>query len=347
MRRCMDFTTTAVSVLLLVAMAIPGFILMKAKVVKPSSIAYFSALLLYVCQPFLSLRSFLQVEFTKELAINLAIVFAISMLAQGLLFGILWAVLFRKFDKPEDSAMLIENGFIGGHTCTNEPALQSLVKTTVRGRAYRVMVLASTFGNVGFFGVPVLQMLFPQNPEAIAYSAVYIVSMNLMCWTVGSYVLTGDKKYVSLKKAVFNPQTITLFVALPLFFCRVTLNVLPDALTKIIGYLADMTAPMCMIILGMRFAVAPVKELFTDWRVYVSTAIKILIFPLAVYLVMLPFDMNEMMRTALVILSGMPSASINLNLAELYGADQKTAANNILLSTLLCIITIPVLMLLF
>ena len=43
----MDFSTTAINVLLLVAMAIPGFILMKAKVVKPSSIAYFSAVLLY------------------------------------------------------------------------------------------------------------------------------------------------------------------------------------------------------------------------------------------------------------------------------------------------------------
>ena len=102
-----------------------------------------------------------------------------------------------------------------------------------------------------------------------------------------------------------------------------------------------------MIILGMRFAVAPVKDLFTDWKVYISSLIKILIFPLLVYVILLPFDMDQMMRTALVILSGMPSASINLNLAELYGADQKTAANNILLSTLLCIITIPVLMLLF
>ena len=54
-----------------------------------------------------------------------------------------------------------------------------------------------------------------------------------------------------------------------------------------------------------------------------------------------------MMKIALVILSGMPSASINLNLAEIYGADQKTAANNILLSTLLSIVTIPVLLLLF
>lgn len=196
----MDFSTTAINVLLLVAMAIPGFILMKAKVVKPSSIAYFSAVLLYVCQPFLSLRSFLQVKFTPELAVNLAIVFGVSMLVQGALFCVLWLILCKKFDKPEDTAMLIDNGYIGGHTLTYEPDLNALITSTVRGRAYRVMVLAATFGNVGFFGVPVLQMLFPLNPEAIAYSAVYIVSMNLMCWTIGSYVLTGDKKYIKLKK---------------------------------------------------------------------------------------------------------------------------------------------------
>ena len=191
-------------------------------------------------------------------------------------------------------------------------------------------------------------MLFPSNPEAIAYSAVFIVSMNLMCWTVGSFLLTGEKKYISLKKAVLNPQMIALVVALPLFFTGVTTDDLPDAVTKVIGFLADMTAPLCMIILGMRFAVAPIKELFTDWKVYLSVFIKVLAFPLLVYLVLLPFDsMDRMMKIALVILSGMPSASINLNLAEIYGADQKTAANNILLSTLLSIVTIPVLLLLF
>ena len=172
--------------------------------------------------------------------------------------------------------------------------------------------------------------------------------MNLMCWTVGSFLLTGEKKYISLKKAVLNPQMIALVVALPLFFTGVTTDDLPDAVTKVIGFLADMTAPLCMIILGMRFAVAPIKELFTDWKVYLSVFIKVLAFPLLVYLVLLPFDsMDRMMKIALVILSGMPSASINLNLAEIYGADQKTAANNILLSTLLSIVTIPVLLLLF
>lgn len=344
----MSFSTTAISVLLLVAMAIPGFFLVKAKIIKPKAIKYFAALLLYVSQPFLSLRSFLQVSYSTSLLANLGIVFAVSMLMQGAVFALMVLILRKWFDKPCITAHLREEGYLDGLIITNEPQLNSQIAYTNRGRAFRVMSLASVFGNVGFFGVPVLQMLFPQYPQAIAYSAVYIVSMNLMCWTLGAYILTGDKKHISLKKALLNPQALTLLVALPLFFAGVTTDVLPDTVNKIISYLADMTAPLCMIILGMRFAAAPLKDLFTDWKVYVATIIKNLVFPLIVFLVLLPFknSMDVMLRTSLVVLSAMPSASINLNLAELFQADQKTAANTILLSTMLSIVTIPLILML-
>ena len=195
--------------------------------------------------------------------------------------------------------------------------------------------------------MPVLQFLFPDAHDAIAYSAVFIVSLNLMGWTVGSYMLTGDKRHVSLKRALVNPQTVTLVISLPLFFAGVSESDLPETVNTIIGYLADMTAPLCMIILGMRFALAPLVQLFKDYRVYIASFVKILVFPLMVYLVLMPFEMDEMLRVSLVLLSGMPAATINLNLAELYGADQTTAANSILMSTVLSIVTIPVLMLLF
>ncbi len=312
---------------------------------------YFSAVLLYVCQPFLSLRSFMEVEYSKELIANLGIVFGFSLLVQGLLFLILWLIFYKKFDNPVTSEKFFLEGYLDGGKDGIEPEVSAQIAHTLRGRAYRMMVCVCTFGNVGFFGVPVLQFLFPNNPETIAYSAVYIVSMNLMCWTVGAYVLTGDKKYIKIKKALINPQTITLLVALPLFFAGVTTaklsgNVWLTSINKIIDFLADMTAPMCMLILGMRFALAPLKEMFTDWKVYVSTLVKIVVFPLAVFLLLMPFDVAPTLRAALVLLSGMPCASMNLNLAELYGADQKTAANSILVSTLFCIVTIPAIMLL-
>lgn len=343
----MGFSTTAVSVLLLVAMALPGYLLIKTKMLPQKAITYLSVLLLYVSQPFLSIRSFLEVSYTPQLAVNLAIVFGVSLAGQAVIFGVMWLVLRRRFDDPQQTAELIRDGFIGGDSYTAEPALKAAVARSVSGRANRAMVLASAFGNVGFFGVPVLQFLFPDAHDAIAYSAVFIVTLNLMSWTVGSYLLTGDKKHVSLKRALINPQTVTLVISLPLFFAGVSAGDLPDTINTVIGYLADMTAPLCMIILGMRFALAPVVQLFTDFRVYVASFIKTLVFPLLVYVVLMPFQMEEMLRVSLVLLSGMPAATINLNLAELYGADQKTAANSILMSTVLSIVTIPLLMLLF
>lgn len=343
----MGFSTTAISVLLLVAMAVPGYLLIKSKMLPQKAITYLSVLLLYVSQPFLSIRSFLEVSYTLQLAVNLAIVFGVSLAGQAVIFGVMWLVLRRRFDDPQQTAELIRDGFIGGDSYTAEPALKAAVARSVSGRANRAMVLASAFGNVGFFGVPVLQFLFPDAHDAIAYSAVFIVTLNLMSWTVGSYLLTGDKKHVSLKRALINPQTVTLVISLPLFFAGVSAGDLPDTINTVIGYLADMTAPLCMIILGMRFALAPVVQLFTDFRVYVASFIKTLVFPLLVYVVLMPFQMEEMLRVSLVLLSGMPAATINLNLAELYGADQKTAANSILMSTVLSIVTIPLLMLLF
>ena len=61
---------------------------------------------------------------------------------------------------------------------------------------------------------------------------------------------------MSVKKALINPPTLTLLVALPLFFAGVTMKSMPAEVVKIIGYFGDMTAPMCMIILGMRFGAA-------------------------------------------------------------------------------------------
>jgi hypothetical protein len=72
---------------------------------------------------------------------------------------------------------------------------------------YRISIIASCFGNCVFFGAPVLEALLPGFPEAIVFANAYAVAMNLLGWTVGSAIITKDKKYISLKKE-FRPQEI-------------------------------------------------------------------------------------------------------------------------------------------
>lgn len=341
----MDFSTTAINVLVLVALAIPGFLLVKTKLVKAKAIPYFSAVLLYVCQPFLSLQSFLKVEYSTKILAGMGWTFLISVITQLGLFVILWAVFKRKFDNPEITTHLEGEGYFGDKI-TNDPLLQAQIAGTAQGRAYRAVVNLATFGNVGFFGVPLLTLLFPLNPEAVVYSAVYVCAMNMMGWSIGVYILTGNKKFMSVKKALINPPTLTLLIALPLFFAGVTLAKMPMEIGKIIGYFGDMTAPMCMIILGMRFGAQPLKSMFIDWRNYLASFVKLIVFPVVVFLILWPLPLDYMLKVTLVIMSAMPSATNTLNFAELYGADKKTSANTILLSTIFSILTIPLIMLL-
>lgn len=306
----MNFTVTGLNVLILVALCIPGFLLTKTKLLKVESIKGFAIVLLYVCSPALLLYSFQQAECNRQMLINIGIVLLAATIAQLLILGIGYVCFIKKF--KEDCAA-------------------------------RVATVASAFGNVGFFGVPVLQALLPDHPEAVVYSAVFIVSMNLLGWTLGMFMLSGDKKHISIKNILINPTTVGLLIALPLFF---TNTKLPDALATGVTFFAKMATPLAMTILGIRMASVSAKELFCDYRQYVAIFIKLIAFPLIVFGVLYAIPMDSAVKASLFILSGMPPAAITLNYAELTDTAPKTAANIIILGSLICVITLPLLLLL-
>lgn len=304
----MQFGETAVNVLIMLAYAVPGYLLVKTKAVKQEAIPAFAKVLLYVCQPCLSIYSFQKVTYSAALVRNMGIFVGINLAIMLLILFGLYFLLRKKYDD----------------------------------KRYRVCTVAACLGNVGFLGVPLLEALLPQYPEAVAYSAVFIVTMNVLSWTVGSAVLTGEKKYISLKKVILNPPVLTLFISLPLFFTK---TALPEVLFSGVSLLGKMTTPLCMLIVGMRFATASPKELFTDWRLYATAVVKLVTMPLIAFLFThwLPIDYS--LKATMFILCCCPTASVVLNLAEIYSSGQKTAANLVLTSTLFSMATIPLMLL--
>jgi predicted permease len=301
------FSITAVNVLIMMAYAVPGFLLVKAKAVKPESISAFSAVLLYVSSPFLTIYSFQKISFNLNSLANMGIVLGLSAIIQVAAIFVMYAFYRKKYDNP----------------------------------SYRVSTVAIAFGNVGFLGVPLLEAMIPEYPEAVAYSAAFIISMNFLAWTLGSAFLTGDKKHMSAKNFLLNPLMLGLVVAIPLYFANVKLT---GAVAEGVELLGKMTAPLCMMILGMRFATVKPKELFTDRRIYITTVIKLVIQPLAVFAMVfwLPIDMG--IKLTLFILGCCPTATIVQNLAEIHGGEgQKEAANSVLVTTIFSMLTIPLL----
>lgn len=307
----MEFKIAFSNVLLTLLYILPGFLLCKFKKVSAEHLSSMSAVLVYVCAPCLIVNSFLQLDFTPLGFGYMALFFVVTFVLQAL-FMLATFLIFRK--KYEDSK-------------------------------YRILTIGAVLGNVGFFGLPIVKALLPDNPEVMCYSAVYVVSMNILVFTVGVFCLTKDKKFISVKSALLNPSTISLIIALPLYFFGVK-RFLPDVLLSGVSLLSGITTPLCMIILGIRLATVSFKKLFTRPIIYAVCACKLIIFPLFCYLAVYFIPLQESFKASILILSAVPCAAVILSMAEIHQSETELAANCVLLSTLLCFITIPLLVLL-
>lgn len=284
------------------------FFLTKANVLKEEHIKGFAVFLLYVCSPALSIYSFQQAECNMEILINIGILLLVTTFMQVLIMGI---------------------GFLIN------------IKTYKIDGASRVATVAAAFGNVGFFGVPILQALLPDHPEAMVYSAVMSVMMNLIGWTLGMFMMSGDRKHVSVKNFLINPTTLCLLIALPLFFTNTSL---PKPVMNFVEFFSKMSTPTAMTVLGMRLAFVKVRDLM-DYRQVVAIFLKLIALPLITFGIMYALPVDETLKISTYILSCMPPAAITLNFAELSNTSPKTAANIVVVGSLLVAITLPVLLL--
>ena len=206
---------------------------------------------------------------------------------------------------------------------------------------YRMLSIASALGNVGFLGAPLISGLYPDSPIVVCYSSIYTSSLTIMGFTVGVYALTTNKNYMSLYSALYNQGTISIGIAVIIYLAEWAF---PKILGDAVSLLAKMSTPLCMHILGMRLATANFLTLFKRPFVYVTCFLKLIVFPLVSYLIVyfLPF-LDEEFKSSIFILSGAPCAAVILSLAELYNTEQELSANVVLVSTILCVVTLPIL----
>ena len=299
---------SAVTVGVMLLYAVPGYLLVKSGMVSESSIPAFAKLLMYVCQPCLTVYCFGKAAFTKELIEECVIFFTVTFLLQCAALAVLFFLIHRK-------------------------------KDDVR---LRVCSIAAVFGNCTFMGVPILEALMPDYPQAVILSTIFFLGMNILGWTAASYIITGDRKYISIKKVVLNPAVIGVAVAAAISAAGIKF---PAQLEEGIALVGKMSTPLCMIIIGMRLAVIPLKPMFTDKYQYAAAAFKLMIYPLAALCIgkLLSFDVN-MLKT-LYVLACCPTAAVVLTFAELLGEGQQTAANTVTAGTILSVLTIPLMML--
>ena len=305
------FSIALTNVLIFLAYVLIGYLLCKCKKATASHLPTLSAVLIYIGNPCLIVSAFTSIKFSGDYLINIGLFFLISLVLQLAFIGVVFVCIRKKYDNP----------------------------------AYRIFNIGCVLGNVGFFGMPVIRALFPSSPEVATYSVAYILSMNIILFTIGAFCLTKNRRYMSIKSLIINPAMLGLLIGLPLFLVSNHFT-LPTAVSGGIDVIAKMTTPLCMFILGIRLATVPFKKLFIRPMVYLTIAGKLLVYPLFCFALVYFLPLPLVFKGSILVLSATPCASKMLSLAEVYNGEKELAANIILLSTLVCFLTVPLLTLL-
>ncbi len=310
----------ALIMLVLMVFAVPGFILRKKNLVGPESMYSLSNILLCVCQPMLIIKAFAvnPIAPEKKILLNFLWVFLLSFAAIFLTFIVAKGIF--HFDKKES-----------------------------KGKK-NVLVAVSTFSNCSFVGIPFIDMFTNGDSRATMYIILFTTAFNLFLWTLGAYLLTGDKKQISVRKALLNPCSIGIFIGFILFLVP-QINIFNMSAVKefqqIVVYTGNMTAPLSMMIVGARVAELKLRTLFCDKWVYFSSAMRLLISPLLTYLLILPFKLAGLFENdiyvllAPVIAMAMPPAASVVALAEKFGGDREVATASYATGTLLSLLSLP------
>ena len=300
---------------ILFLMMIPGVILKKCKFIKDGFGKGISNLVLYIAQPALIFLAYLR-AFDKTVLINSLYVLVFSVIAH-IIFSVIALNLFRKAPDGER----------------------------------RMLRFATIFSNAAFMGIPLISAVL--GDEATIYASIYNITFNLFLWSLGVKICTEGREgeegkkssEASIKKALLHPVTIAAVLGLVFFLAPIETYV-PGIIVDSLSMLKNLVAPLSMVVIGIRLADMNLKGFFNHKELYIFLLLRHIILPVLVFGVMrvlilvgLPI-VNDVLLSVLI-MAAAPAASSATMFAEKYDCDSDYASKLVAVSTILSIVTMP------
>jgi len=219
--------------------------------------------------------------------------------------------------------------------------LAMVVSGLLFGRRKRIENIGVAFSNCGFMGIPLVRAVMGE--EAVFFCSAFVAILLLLQWTYGVYIMTDDKEAISVSKIFTNPVLIATVIGVAIFLIQIPL---PTVAVTALDSLGALNAPVAMIILGVYLAQANIRSIFTDKKIYWASLIRLAVIPLAsiAVLCLLPDTVNPMKLTLLISASAPIGANVAI-FSQKVGLDYTHAVKLVCLSTILSIISMPLLIL--
>lgn len=214
---------------------------------------------------------------------------------------------------------------------------------------YRLMTI---FSNVGFMGIPVVSALYGK--EVIIYIIFYMQGYNFLLYTYGILLARSSAKnkddeintkghFFDNLKLMVNAGVIAGIIAIIFFIFHVQV---PKPVGTFISYLGQCVVPLSMILIGASMAQHDLKSIFNDIKMYWFLLIRLIVIPVLAALIVRNIPIDAQILGVFILMLAMPVGSIVVLVAMEQGADATCCTKGSVVSTLLSIITIPIVALL-
>ncbi len=309
-----EFILMLRNVLIFVALAIPGYIMVKLNIIKNEHTGVLSKLLMYMAMPFLIFSGVVNnLSLDKELLLMLAMV---------ALIGIIYTLILYYATGP-------------------------LTKGEKNEKTRKMMRLSMLFANNGFLGIPLAIAVFGKDSQIFTMVILLNIINNIFLFTLGTYIMTGDKQSMSLKKAFVNPILISFLVGIVFKFFNVSTYV-PDIIV-FSDYFSGIVTPISMTIMGVKLGSVKLSEIFKSRKLYYVSFVRLIISPVVIVAILMALNVLPLhiqlkdVILAVFVAFAMPTAGLTATFADEYGGDADNAVIFTLGSTVLSVLTIPTL----
>ncbi len=298
-----NMTMAAQQVLILYLIVAVGFIADRLHVFGESTAKRSNDLLFYIVTPAVMIQSFMNMEFKLETA--------------GAFF----------------IAFLCMSGTL---TVANLIAVPFFNKS---GDNKAVFKYASGYGNMGYMALPLCQAML--GSEGVFYCSAGVVAFNILSFTHGIWVMTRDKGETKFdfKKLFFNPGVISVLIGMPIFIFGLDL---PEVVDSAVNYVASLNTPLAMIFFGTYIANTDLKTMFSVKENYLVALLKLVALPLIMLAALRLCGVTGVLLTACIISASVPSANNTVMFSAKYGNDTGVASKVVTFTSVLSVLTIPV-----
>lgn len=195
------------------------------------------------------------------------------------------------------------------------------------------------FGNVGFIGYPIVASIF--GPSAVFYACILNFPSTLLIFVFGTLFISGDQGKMRFdRRTLYCPAMLASYLSILIV---VTGWVPPHVISTPFVLLGNITVPAALLIIGSSIAQVPIRRMFGNTAIYLMAALRLLLIPLLILYLSRLCRVDETIANINVVLAAMPVASYGTLFCIQYEKGEVIMAEGTFITTLLSVLSIPLL----